>query len=275
MKTKILSYLVFFGITGSCALAQNVSEGDNTESLKAEIMSVLNNSRWNGFYQFEEPGRTVEIKGAVINCFTLDKGNVRVETSKGPVTVDLIPVNVNIWMKGNDRDILIIGRHQIQISHKMDDERKGVDRKIVKSDFASRYYALSHLRELFLKYQEKSREEFVAEDFGKFKAAIETCKQQGQVPAITEEQRRYIIQANAANERKDYQTALSLYGNAVSVSPCSYPQAYYNMALLAAQTGFYTYAVSNMKKYLILVPEAADARAAQDKIYEWEYNIEH
>jgi hypothetical protein len=25
-----------------------------------------------------------------------------------------------------------------------------------------------------------------------------------------------------------------------------------------------------MKKYLMLVPDAADARAAQDRIYEWE-----
>jgi hypothetical protein len=28
-----------------------------------------------------------------------------------------------------------------------------------------------------------------------------------------------------------------------------------------------------MKKYLMLVPEAEDARAAQDKIYEWEAEI--
>jgi len=45
------------------------------------------------------------------------------------------------------------------------------------------------------------------------------------------------------------------------------------MALIAAQTKDYQYAILNMKKYLMLVPEAEDARAAKDKIYEWEAEL--
>lgn len=40
-----------------------------------------------------------------------------------------------------------------------------------------------------------------------------------------------------------------------------------------ANTGKYYDAVYAMKQYLILSPEAEDARKAQDKIYEWELNI--
>jgi tetratricopeptide (TPR) repeat protein len=89
-------------------------------------------------------------------------------------------------------------------------------------------------------------------------------------PQVTEEQRRFIVQANALGQQKDYNGALELYGKALAVDAVAYPEAYYNMALLAAQKGRYRAAIGFMKKYLLLVPDARDARAAQDKIYEWE-----
>lgn len=92
-------------------------------------------------------------------------------------------------------------------------------------------------------------------------------------PAIVEEQRKYIVQANIANEEKKYGAAIELYEKAMEVNEISYPQAYYNMALIAAESKNYTYAIFNMKKYLMLVPDAEDARKARDKIYEWEYKI--
>ena len=92
-------------------------------------------------------------------------------------------------------------------------------------------------------------------------------------PTITEEQRKYIVQANSMNEKKDYLNAIKLYNTLIEKNPIAYPAAYYNLALISAQTGNYLYAIVNMKKYLLLVPESEDARAAQDKIYEWEAEI--
>jgi tetratricopeptide (TPR) repeat protein len=89
-------------------------------------------------------------------------------------------------------------------------------------------------------------------------------------PAVTEEQRKFIVQANAFNERKDYVKALNYYNKAVDLDKTAYPSAYMNMALLSAQIQNYEGAIFQMKKYLMLVPEAEDARGAQDKIYEWE-----
>jgi tetratricopeptide (TPR) repeat protein len=89
-------------------------------------------------------------------------------------------------------------------------------------------------------------------------------------PPVSEEQRKYIVQANALNERKDYAGAIDLYSKVIDVDPVSFPPAYFNLALLCAQMQRFQPAIAYMKQYLLLVPDANDARAAQDKIYEWE-----
>lgn len=89
-------------------------------------------------------------------------------------------------------------------------------------------------------------------------------------PTITEEQRKYIVQANAYTKDKDIGKAIESYKKAIIANPVAYPPAYYNMALLYAEEGNFRSAIRNMKKYILLVPDAPDARAAQDKIYEWE-----
>jgi tetratricopeptide (TPR) repeat protein len=89
-------------------------------------------------------------------------------------------------------------------------------------------------------------------------------------PQVSEEQRKYIVQANTLSQKKEYGKAISLYLKAVELDPVSYPGAYFNMALLSAQMNRFTSAILYMKQYLLLEPEVQDARSAQDKIYEWE-----
>lgn len=89
-------------------------------------------------------------------------------------------------------------------------------------------------------------------------------------PAISEEQRKFIVQANLFNQQKMYDKAIELYNKALEVDQTAYPSGYSNLALLYAQINNFNVAIFNMKKYLLLVPEATDARSAQDKIYEWE-----
>lgn len=90
---------------------------------------------------------------------------------------------------------------------------------------------------------------------------------------ISEEQRKYIVQANAANEKKDSWNAVMLFQKVIDINPYAYPAAYYNMALIYGNSDDYYHAVYSMKQYLITAPDAEDARKAQDKIYEWELNI--
>ncbi len=89
-------------------------------------------------------------------------------------------------------------------------------------------------------------------------------------PPVSEEQRRFIVQANTFNQQKNYGQALEHYQKALDLQPLSYPAAYFNMALLSAQLNRFRLAIAYMKQYLLLEPEAKDARSAQDKIYEWE-----
>ncbi len=89
-------------------------------------------------------------------------------------------------------------------------------------------------------------------------------------PTVSEEQRKYIVQANSFAKDKRYAEAMEAYKKAIAIDLVAYPQAYYNMALLCVEKKDFEMAVKNMKKYLLLLPGAPDARAAQDKIYEWE-----
>jgi len=92
-------------------------------------------------------------------------------------------------------------------------------------------------------------------------------------PAVSEEQRKLIVQANALAQQKEYGKALAFYQKGIQIDRTAYPAAYFNMALLAAQEHLPVTAIFYMRHYLLLRPDAKDARSAQDKIYEWEMLI--
>jgi tetratricopeptide (TPR) repeat protein len=63
--------------------------------------------------------------------------------------------------------------------------------------------------------------------------------------------------------------ALAAYRAALDVSP-DWAAGHYNAALVAGQLERYGLAITEMRRYLYLEPNAPDARAAQDQIYRWE-----
>lgn len=89
-------------------------------------------------------------------------------------------------------------------------------------------------------------------------------------PAVSERQRKFIVQANFMAQQKDYDDAIRLYQKAIKLNPVSYPAAYFKLAVFSAQVGRYERAISYMKEYLLLVPQGKDARSAKDKIYVWQ-----
>lgn len=92
-------------------------------------------------------------------------------------------------------------------------------------------------------------------------------------PAVSESLREFIVKANLFSQQKNYEKAIELYNKAIQIDPTAYSAAYSNLALLFAQIHMFDPAIYNMKKYLLLEPEASDARSAQDKIYEWKAMI--
>jgi tetratricopeptide (TPR) repeat protein len=102
-----------------------------------------------------------------------------------------------------------------------------------------------------------------------FDAALKTYRAAKTKPALPEEARKYKVQAEAAIRDQDFTSAAGLFKKALVVAPW-WPEGYFNLALVLGETGSRAQAAVEMKRYLQLVPNAPDAREAQDKIYEWE-----
>lgn len=88
-------------------------------------------------------------------------------------------------------------------------------------------------------------------------------------PELPEEARKFGVQAEAAVRQKNYAAAVDLYRSELRIAPW-WPNARYNLALVLAELKRYPDAIAEMKKYLALAPNAANARQAQDKMYGWE-----
>jgi len=112
------------------------------------------------------------------------------------------------------------------------------------------------------------------ERLARFESAAAQYRSLKVKPPVSEEQRRLIVQANALNQEKKHAKAIDLYLRAIDLDPVSYPEAYFNLALLSSQVNRFKAAISYMKQYLLLEPDAKDARSAQDKIYEWELKVQ-
>jgi len=88
-------------------------------------------------------------------------------------------------------------------------------------------------------------------------------------PDLPEAARRFGVQAVSMFEQKKYGEAVALYQKAFGVAPW-WPEGHFNSALLLADQHRFTEAIAYMKIFLELTPNSPDARAAQDKVYEWE-----
>jgi tetratricopeptide (TPR) repeat protein len=91
-------------------------------------------------------------------------------------------------------------------------------------------------------------------------------------PELTEDCRRLRVQAELAIKEMDYRTALVRFEALLKLVPW-WPEGYSNGALMAAQVNKYKKAIEYMTIYLKLKPDADNARACQDKIYEWETKV--
>jgi tetratricopeptide (TPR) repeat protein len=111
---------------------------------------------------------------------------------------------------------------------------------------------------------------YYQEDLENFKSVAQKYLESSEKPVMKDDQRKLFVQGNAMNKKLDYEEALIYYDRAISLNPVSYPEGYYNYALVAAMSEKYELAILNMKKYLLLMPNAQDSIAARDKIYEWE-----
>ncbi|MBI5005879.1 MAG: SUMF1/EgtB/PvdO family nonheme iron enzyme [Nitrosomonadales bacterium] len=114
-----------------------------------------------------------------------------------------------------------------------------------------------------------SAQAFAAEVADPFLDVVAQYKAAKPKPELSEEARKYKVQAEFMVQEKQADKAIALYGKALAIAPW-WPEGHYKLALLLGEKKKYRDAMSEMQRYLLLAPEGADARAAQDKIYQWE-----
>lgn len=110
---------------------------------------------------------------------------------------------------------------------------------------------------------------FSGKQYEQFEPIASRYRASNPKPAVTEEIRRFQVMAVDAVREKHFGVAADDYLNALKITPW-WPQGHFNAALLLAQIQYYGEAIEHMKKYLMLVPDAPNARAAQDQIYRWQ-----
>jgi len=125
-------------------------------------------------------------------------------------------------------------------------------------DFAMAWYVLAHAREVVDPAQEAA-----------FERVAQSYRTASVKPLLPEEAVRYKVKAEAAVRQKRFDDAVDLYGQALSIA-LWWPQGHYNRGLILGEIGDHEEAVVELKRYLKLEPDAANARAVQLKIYEWE-----
>lgn len=99
-----------------------------------------------------------------------------------------------------------------------------------------------------------------------FQASLEAARAAGD---RGEAQRRAQVQAETLIADNRLEAASRLLGEAVRASP-DWAQGHYNLALVYGKLEMNAEAITEMRRYLHLLPGATDARAAQDQIYAWE-----
>lgn len=96
-------------------------------------------------------------------------------------------------------------------------------------------------------------------------------------PAVPEEAERFMARGSAAiknaKDINDFKDAVKEFGKAALASPWL-ASVYYNLGIAQDKAGMYVDAIKSLKLYLLANPNASDAKAVKNLIYEIEYKQE-
>ena len=112
-----------------------------------------------------------------------------------------------------------------------------------------------------------------AEPPGSFQAQAQAYRDAATKPELPEAAREFKVRAETAVAEKLFFDAVEGFDRALQIAPW-WPQGHFNVALVLGELKTYGLAVEEMERYLQLVPEAANARQAKDKIYYWRGKLE-
>ncbi len=102
-----------------------------------------------------------------------------------------------------------------------------------------------------------------------FQQIAATYRAQNPKPKLPEEVHKYRVQAEFLIHQNRFQEAADLYAQGLALAPW-WPQGHYDRGFILGQLQQYPEAIEEMTRYLALLPDAPDARAVQDQIYQWQ-----
>ncbi len=108
--------------------------------------------------------------------------------------------------------------------------------------------------------------------FELLRRALEIYRRDSGNPRINEASRKLLVQAQVAIREKQFDLASRRLFEARNLQPAA-PMAWYNLALVSGEQQKYGDAIYFMQGFLILAPDAPQARGAQDLIYEWQARL--
>ncbi len=178
-------------------------------------------------------------------------------TAKGEVSLPL--VDFDAACRGRDKGIYVMGAlHCGDFSFNWRSPDDGVATGLVA--------ALATL-------QKEAAELASEQDEQLFKDVVERARITAEKPEFGENAIRLKVQAEAAVKEKNFVEAAVLFKKALDIAPW-WPEGHFNLSLILSETGDFELAIREMKRYILLAPEASNARSAQNKIYEWERKVE-
>ena len=113
------------------------------------------------------------------------------------------------------------------------------------------------------------RQAFLTGDQAAFAPVVAAYQASKPRPQISEDVHRSFVMAEAAVQDKRFADAVDDFEDGIKIAPW-WPEGHFNEAIILGELHYYDEAIAHMKKYVALVPDAPNARAAQDKIYVWE-----
>lgn len=266
MKTLNTCLLLLLFIPFVFSQEKNVT----VDSLKTEVLNELNSNNFR-FYFYDLEGKEQRLK--LTDKIVIDtNNNIIFYTKTGIVIFNLLSMpSISYTLEPNQKTFtLYFYKTSLRNSKITPGTRRFPSTPVCEEKMNAFNGKFEVLRAKLSNIYNLNNCENMLSDFN---VKYKNYQLQKEKSIFTEYQRKFVVQANAANEKRNYEEAILFYNKALEIDPFSYPPAYYNIALIASQLKNHIYAILNMKKYLMLVPEAEDARSCQDKIYVWEAQI--
>ena len=117
------------------------------------------------------------------------------------------------------------------------------------------------------------RQALPARDAQAFAAVVAAYQTSNPRPQISEDVRRFNVMAESAIRDKRLSDAVEAYNEGLKLAPW-WPEGHFNEALILGELHYYDEAIDHMHKYILLAPNAPDARKAQDQIYAWQGEVQ-